>query len=323
MGQLTLDDALSADEASGTAQEASAQDAAPITLSGNLHKMSIVPAGETLAIDTSFDAPSVTREPLAANYGLRLGEITQPLNAYIGHKVRLSFTGQIHCSHCGRKTKKSFAQGHCYPCFRKLPQCDGCIMKPETCHYAEGTCRDPQWGEEHCFQPHIVYLANSSGLKVGITRKTQMPTRWYDQGAIQALPIVEVSNRLQSGLVEVLFKQALNDRTNWRAMLKGEVAELDLEAERDALLAQMSEGLAALQAHCGEGAIRVLDTTALAFEFPVRTAPTKVTSFNFDKTPVVEGVLEGLKGQYLILDSGVINLRKFTGYEIEAQLGEE
>ncbi|MGO2414919.1 DUF2797 domain-containing protein [Cobetia crustatorum] len=284
--------------------------------------MAIEPSGEPVVIDTSPDAVAGLRERVTANYVLRLGDERQPLNAYLGQPIRLTFSGQIHCTHCGRKTKKSFAQGHCYPCFRKLPQCDGCIMKPETCHFAEGTCRDPEWGEQFCFQPHIVYLANSSGLKVGITRATQMPTRWFDQGAIQALPIVEVSNRLQSGLVEVLFKQAVNDRTNWRAMLKGDVAELDLEAERDQLLAQMEDGLAALQAHCGEGAIRVLRTTPLAFDFPVRTAPTKVTSFNFDKTPVVEGVLEGLKGQYLILDTGVINLRKFTGYEVEVTLGE-
>ncbi|WP_246116509.1 MULTISPECIES: DUF2797 domain-containing protein [Cobetia] len=319
MGQLTLDDVLDANEG----QERKASDSAePRTLSGTLGKMAIEPSGEPVVIDTSPDAVAGLRERVTANYVLRLGDERQPLNAYLGQPIRLTFSGQIHCTHCGRKTKKSFAQGHCYPCFRKLPQCDGCIMKPETCHFAEGTCRDPEWGEQFCFQPHIVYLANSSGLKVGITRATQMPTRWFDQGAIQALPIVEVSNRLQSGLVEVLFKQAVNDRTNWRAMLKGDVAELDLEAERDQLLAQMEDGLAALQAHCGEGAIRVLRTTPLAFDFPVRTAPTKVTSFNFDKTPVVEGVLEGLKGQYLILDTGVINLRKFTGYEVEVTLGE-
>lgn len=319
MGQLTLDATLKAseDQAQRTVSHAESR-----TLSGNLAKMSIEPSGEPVVIDTSPEAVAGLRERVEANYALRLGDERQPLNAYLGQPIRLTFSGQIHCTHCGRKTKKSFAQGHCYPCFRKLPQCDGCIMKPETCHFAEGTCRDPEWGEQFCFQPHIVYLANSSGLKVGITRATQMPTRWFDQGAIQALPIVEVSNRLQSGLVEVLFKQAVNDRTNWRAMLKGDVAELDLEAERDQLLAQMEDGLAALQVHCGEGAIRVLRTTPLAFDFPVRTAPTKVTSFNFDKTPVVEGVLEGLKGQYLILDTGVINLRKFTGYEVEVTLGE-
>ena len=189
-------------------------------------------------------------------------------------------------------------------------------MKPETCHFFQGTCREPEWGETHCFQPHIVYLANSSGLKVGITRKTQMPTRWMDQGAIQALPILEVDTRQQSGFVEMLFKEQVSDRTNWRAMLKGEVEALDLIAERDRLLETLDGGLNQLRDQHGNDAIRELDETPYTFDYPVETFPRKVISHNFDKQPLVEGVLQGIKGQYLILDSGVINLRKFTGYEI-------
>lgn len=189
-------------------------------------------------------------------------------------------------------------------------------MKPETCHFFQGTCREPEWGETHCFQPHIVYLANSSGLKVGITRKTQMPTRWMDQGAVQALPILEVDTRQQSGFVEMLFKEQVSDRTNWRAMLKGEVEALDLIAERDRLLETLDGGLNQLRDQHGNDAIRELDETPYTFDYPVETFPRKVISHNFDKQPLVEGVLQGIKGQYLILDSGVINLRKFTGYEI-------
>lgn len=251
-----------------------------------------------------------------ARYHLRLGAHTVPLNERLGQPLSLTWTGAIACTHCGRATRKSFAQGYCYPCFKRLAQCDTCIMKPETCHYYQGTCREPEWGEQHCFQPHIVYLANSSGLKVGITRKTQMPTRWLDQGAIQALPIVEVDTRQQSGFVEVLFKEAVSDRTNWRAMLKGEVAPLDLRAERDRLFSELSDGLRQLADIHGDNAIRQLDATPLQFDYPVNTFPGKITSHNFDKQPQVEGVLQGIKGQYLILDTGVINLRKFTGYEV-------
>ena len=189
-------------------------------------------------------------------------------------------------------------------------------MKPETCHYFQGTCRDPEWGEQHCFQPHIVYLANSSGLKVGITRKTQMPTRWLDQGAIQALPILEVDTRQQSGFVEMLFKEHVGDRTNWRAMLKGDVAELDLKAERDRLMAATASGLGQLRSEYGADAIRELDGQYHAFHYPVETFPRKIMSHNFDKQPEVSGILQGIKGQYLMLDTGVINLRKFTGYEV-------
>ncbi|MGP9633652.1 DUF2797 domain-containing protein [Halomonas sp. AOP43-A1-21] len=249
-------------------------------------------------------------------YHLRAGDQEIPLNSRIGMPLSLEWSGAIACTHCGRATKKSFAQGHCYPCFKRLAQCDTCIMKPETCHFFLGTCREPEWGETHCFQPHIVYLANSSGLKVGITRKTQMPTRWLDQGAIQALPILEVNTRQQSGFVEMLFKEQVSDRTNWRAMLKGEVEPLDLNAERDRLLDVLSDGLDKLRDLHGQDAIRTLDEAPHAFDYPVETFPRKVVSHNFDKQPRVEGVLQGIKGQYLILDTGVINLRKFTGYEI-------
>lgn len=250
-------------------------------------------------------------------YHLRAGEHRVALNERIGESLSLRWTGAIACTHCGRATKKSFAQGHCYPCFKRLAQCDTCIMKPETCHFFQGTCREPEWGERHCFQPHIVYLANSSGLKVGITRKTQMPTRWLDQGAIQALPILEVDTRQQSGFVEMLFKEQVADRTNWRAMLKGDVETMDLSAERDRLLTLLADGLNQLREIHGSDAIRLLEQPAQHFHYPVSVFPKKVVSHNFDKQPLVEGVLQGVKGQYLILDSEVINLRKFTGYEIQ------
>ncbi|WP_104201688.1 DUF2797 domain-containing protein [Billgrantia saliphila] len=249
-------------------------------------------------------------------YTLRAGEQRLDLNARLGQPLRLSWTGAIACTHCGRATKKSFAQGYCYPCFKRLAQCDTCIVKPETCHFDAGTCREPAWAELHCFQPHVVYLANSSGLKVGITRGTQVPTRWLDQGAIQALPILSVETRQHSGLVEMLFKEVVADRTNWRAMLKGEVEPLDLVAEHDRLFARLSGGLGGLRHRLGDDAIRSLDEAPVSFEYPVLEFPRKIASHNFDKQPEVAGTLLGLKGQYLILDSGVINLRKFTGYEV-------
>lgn len=249
-------------------------------------------------------------------YHLLLSEQRILLNERIGERLSLLWSGAIACTHCGRATKKSFAQGHCYPCFKRLAQCDTCIMKPETCHYYQGTCREPEWGEKHCFQPHIVYLANSSGVKVGITRKTQMPTRWLDQGAIQALPILEVNTRQQSGFVEMLFKEQVSDRTNWRAMLKGDVEDIDLRSERERLFKQLAQGLTQLREVHGADAIRPLDEQPHYFHYPVDTFPRKVVSHNFDKNPLVEGVLQGIKGQYLLLDTGVINLRKFTGYEI-------
>jgi hypothetical protein len=156
-------------------------------------------------------------------YELLLSEQAMPLNPLIGKPVKLVYTGKIYCVHCGRATKKSFSQGYCYPCFTSLAQCDTCIMKPETCHYAAGTCREPVWGETYCMQTHYVYLANSSGIKVGITRQNQIPTRWIDQGAVQALPIFKVQSRHISGLVEVAIAKHISDKTSWQQMLKNNV----------------------------------------------------------------------------------------------------
>jgi hypothetical protein len=251
-------------------------------------------------------------------YSLMLSDSQIIMNQLLEKRVRLRSLGEIKCLNCGKRTKKSFSQGFCYPCFKRLPQCDVCIMSPEKCHFQEGTCRDSGWGERNCFVPHTVYLANSSGVKVGITRGTQVPTRWIDQGAIQALPIFNVQTRLQSGLVERIYGEHISDRTNWRAMLKGEVALLDLERKRDEMLDQCMAEITALQNVHGIHAIQPLhDSKVLAIEYPVIQYPTKVVSHNLDKTPEVEGVLLGIKGQYLILDTGVINLRKFTSYQIE------
>ncbi|MBG6285941.1 MULTISPECIES: DUF2797 domain-containing protein [Pseudomonas] len=250
-------------------------------------------------------------------YAFRLGEAQVPVNPLIGKTVRLEYLGEIFCSHCGRKTKKSFAQGYCYPCFTKLAQCDSCIMSPEKCHFEDGSCRDPEWGERFCMTDHVVYLANSSGVKVGITRATQVPTRWIDQGARQALPIMRVATRQQSGFVEDLLRSQVTDRTNWRALLKGEAEPLDLVAIREQIFDACAEGIVGLQQRFGLQAIQpVIDMEPIEIRYPVEAYLAKITSFDLDKTPVVEGTLQGIKGQYLIFDTGVINVRKFTAYQL-------
>ena len=251
------------------------------------------------------------------DYQLPVGEQLLPLNELLGHRLSMEYLGEIHCCHCGRKTKKSFNQGYCYPCFRKLPQCDSCIVSPEKCHYHQGTCRDPAWGEQFCMTEHIVYLANSSGLKVGITRASQVPTRWIDQGASQAMAFIRVGTRQQSGFLEVLFKEFVNDRTNWRAMLKGPAESLDLLTSAHDLLAMNASRITELQEQFGIQAIQPVESsTVLAIDYPVLEYPTKVTSQSFDKQTLIEGTLLGIKGQYLLLDTGVINIRKHTAYQV-------
>lgn len=254
-------------------------------------------------------------------YTMLLGDFEVQLNQYLDRELWLDYTGQINCIHCDRKTSKSFSQGYCYPCFKRLAQCDSCIMSPEKCHYAEGTCREPEWGEQHCMIDHFVYLANTSGVKVGITRGSQVPTRWMDQGATQAQPIFRVDTRLHSGLVETAFKNHIADRTQWQAMLKGDAEHRDLEQERQRLLTECAADIDALQQRFGLQAITPLESQEQTLiNYPVLEYPAKVKSFNLDKTPRVGGTLLGIKGQYLIFDTGVINIRKYGGYQLSLTL---
>ena len=251
-------------------------------------------------------------------YELALSDQRIALNPLLGKVIKLTFTGNIRCVHCSRTIKKSFNQGYCYPCFISLAQCDMCIMKPETCHYEAGTCREPSWGEEFCFKPHIVYLANSSGIKVGITRQTQIPTRWIDQGAVQALPIFKVQSRYMAGLIEIAIAKHVSDKTSWQQMLKNHVDPLDLADKRDELVSKCDVELTEIIKRFGLQAIEFLvDESSVDICFPVDTYPVKIKSFNLDKNPEVCGILQGVKGQYLLLDTGVINIRKFSGYEVE------
>jgi hypothetical protein len=242
-------------------------------------------------------------------YDLTLSEVGYDISSLVGKSIRLTYLGNILCQNCGKKTKKSYALGYCYPCTMKLAECDLCILKPETCHYDKGTCRDPDWGLENCFKPHVIYLANSSGLKVGITRKSQVPTRWMDQGATEALPILEVKNRFISGQIEVIFKKLVADKTDWRKMLKGEPEHIDLVAWKTKLLSELSEHL---QGHD----YVVLEEPVVRFNYPVNTYPEKVSSFNLDKVNEISAKLMGIKGQYLIFETGVLNVRTHTGYEV-------
>jgi hypothetical protein len=273
----------------------------PMKYTGNINKML-----------TSLESP--------VEYQLPIGEQRVSMNKLLGSSISLRYEGEINCIACGRKTSKSFNQGYCYPCFKSLARCDTCIIKPELCHYFKGTCREPEWGEQHCMQDHFVYLANSSGIKVGITRGSQVPTRWMDQGASQALPIFRVKNRLISGQLEVILKNHVADKTDWRKMLKGEAEPKDLPSIRDELVAISEKEITALDKKLGDGGLHFLDNeNVVKIKYPVETYPDKVSSLNFDKTPVIEGTLKGIKGQYLILDGGVLNIRKFGGYHLSLE----
>jgi len=258
------------------------------------------------------DKMHTSLESGAAQYKLSFDDTELCINALVGKPIEITFNQQIRCSACGSMTKKSYSQGYCWPCAHgpnSLARCDLCIMRPETCHHHKGTCREPEWGESYCFSPHIVYIANTSEAKVGITRKTNIPDRWIDQGAISALPILEVETRLDSGRIEKALKSFVSDKTNWRKMLMNEVAPVGLFANKDMLLGEIPSLINELRA-------KPLSDDVINIDYPVIKYPTKVVSLSFDKTPVISGVLNGVKGQYLLLDCGVLNIRKFSSYRL-------
>ncbi|MBL0913511.1 MAG: DUF2797 domain-containing protein [Bacteroidia bacterium] len=258
-------------------------------------------SGNILKMKTKFGAP--------VQYWLRLSQHLLPLNEFIGRRISLQYEHQINCIECGRKTPKSFGQGFCYPCFANSPENSDCIIHPEKCrgHLNEG--RNVEWELAHHVQPHTVYLALSNDIKVGVTRDTQIPTRWIDQGASRAIVFARTLNRWQAGMIEVALKQHISDKTNWQRMLKNEISSRSLYEVKDEMFRLLPEEWQPFVLP-GQGDM-------LELQYPVLRFPQKVKSLNFDKSPLIEGELLGIKGQYLLFDEDrVINIRSQSGYMV-------
>lgn len=238
---------------------------------------------------------------------LMLGSEEVALTPLIGQTLRVGFSGVIRCSHCDRVSKRSFGQGYCYPCFKKLARCDLCMMSPTRCHFAAGTCREPEWAQGFCFAPHSVYLANSSGLKVGITGAEREPTRWVDQGAVAAVVLLHCETRQLSGALEAQLAEHISDRTHWRRLISGDAEPVDLLAARDEALAQLGP--------LPDG-VRAADAVPMTIRYPIREYGASKT-FALEKSPLFESELLGVKGQYLLFADGVFNVRRHAGFEIE------
>jgi hypothetical protein len=241
-------------------------------------------------------------------YELKLDTETLSLNSLLGKTIEISFVDRISCSNCGRDTKKSYGQGFCYPCFISVPQAEECVFHPELCRAHEGVARDMEYAKENCLVDQYVYLALSGGLKVGVTRYHQIPTRWVDQGAVNAIKIAIASNRYLAGLIEVELKKIFADKTNWRKMLMGNDAYLNLFEKKQRAIAVLNKNN--FQFHES-------NDKEYSIEYPINSFPKKVTSLSFDTTKNIKGLLTGVKGQYLLFeDGGVLNIRKHTGYHI-------
>lgn len=230
------------------------------------------------------------------------------LNQLLGKSMEINFVG-YQCLNCGKK-KKIFRQGFCYDCFMSSAAAGDWIMRPElsTAHL-DIEDRNLEYEKRVQLQPHIVYLALSSEIKVGVTRGTQVPTRWIDQGAVQAVSVVEVPNRYLAGITEVALKNHYSDKTNWQKMLKNEVPAVDLLKEKASLKDLIPNEV--------QDYFHVENEDLFEIHYPVANYPTKVTSLNLDKSPNYTGKLAGIKGQYLIFEDGtVFNVRTFEGYVV-------
>lgn len=263
-------------------------------LKGNLSKMRTVLEDNTI------------------QYTLQFGDNALTMNDLIGQPLTMTFEQQINCQACGKITAKSFAQGYCYSCFQTAPETEECVLNPEKCKAHLGVSRNQEWAESHCLIPHFVYLAVASGIKVGVTRHTQIPTRWIDQGAWKAVIIAETPNRHIAGLIEVFLKQHFSDKTNWRSMLKNE------KADTISILAEKEKALGLLPVPMQKYAYS--DNTVWELNYPANVFPAKPQSFTFDKEASISGTLQGIKGQYLLFDQDrVINIRRHSGYLVTIQ----
>ena len=270
----------------------------------------------SLILSMQYNGTLLKMETKLANpveYELPLGDELIYMNHFIGKYIAFKWLKEIYCVVCGKKTNKSFSQGFCYPCFLNAPETSECIFRPELCQAQDGIARDMEWAKNHCLQEHYVYLAISSGVKVGVTRSEQIPTRWIDQGAWQAIKLAKTPNRYTAGLIEVALKAHISDRTNWQRMLKNQLIEgVDLTATKKEMIAHLPSEL---QNYISE------ENDITEINYPVNEYPEKVKSLSFDKLEEITGRLWGVKGQYLIFDDGtVLNMRKHTGYMVELEV---
>lgn len=243
-------------------------------------------------------------------YFLQLGEDRIAVNDLIGQSIRLNWTGRIFCTICSKKINKSFGEGMCYDCFSTSAHNAECILRPELCEAHLDKGRDVEWERANHLQPHYVYLALTNTVKVGVTRRDQIPTRWIDQGAHKGIIIAETPYRQLAGFIEVVLKDHLSDKTNWQRMLKNELAQnIELLAEKNRVFDLLPEQYRQY---------RSANDEVVELIYPVLDYPIKVTSLSFEKMPSIEMKLTGVRGQYFMFEGGsVINIRSKSGYEVE------
>jgi len=270
--------------------------------SGNLRKMKV-----------SLDNQGLVEYKMLLYNNLEPG-FEVPLNQWVGKPISLSFDTRINCVVTGKTIRKTYGEGMCWDAFKESPLAVPSIISPELsqAHLGIGL-RDLEWEIEHHVKPHYVYLSLTSGIKVGVTRTTQIPIRWIDQGAIQAIILAETPYRQAAGLIEVALKEFLADKTNWRKMLTNSIdsGESLIETKKWAK-EKIPDDLKQYVSN---------DDTLTSINYPVLQYPDKVRSLKLDKNQLISKVLVGIKGQYLLFhDDTVINVRSHSGYHIKLSM---
>ncbi|MDO4230064.1 MAG: DUF2797 domain-containing protein [Capnocytophaga sp.] len=253
----------------------------------------------------------MTEEANPVRYYLQLEGDFLLVNSLINHKIKIELS-HFQCLNCG-KNEPIFRQGFCKKCFFEIPQAADWIMHPQLSKAHLGIeDRDLEYEKQMQLQPHCVYLANSSKVKVGVTRRSQIPTRWIDQGAHEALIIAELPNRYLAGITEVALKEHISDKTDWRKMLTNIIEDVDLQQIRNQLFDFFPEETKKYF---------ISDSKEINIHFPVEQYPTKVSSLNLLNTPIYNGVLKGIKAQYLIFeDNTVFNVRGSEGFYVKLSM---
>ena len=237
-------------------------------------------------------------------YFLLLEENFLHVNQLINKTIHLEHLGYS-CLGCAADTIL-FRQGYCKKCFFKNPALADWVMKPELSKaHLNIAHRDLAYEKSVQLQPHIVYIALTSGAKVGVTRKSQIPVRWIDQGAVQALKMLEVHNRYLAGIAEVALKKYLSDKTSWRKMLRCEVDFQDLKTLKRSLKTHVPDEVKKYFLEEDE---------IYHFSYPLLKIPEKPKSLPLKPNMNYQGTLKGIKGQYLIFEDGtVLNVRSNAG----------
>lgn len=246
-----------------------------------------------------------------ASYGLSIGAQQVHLNPLLGQGLRLTLRPQTLCGQCNEAVDELMRGGYCRTCFFALARCDSCFVSPSRCHHALGTCREPKWGGQVCLQPHLVYLANSSGIKVGLTQLGRQQQRWLAQGATQGLVIAQTNTRRDAGILEAMIAQTISDRTPWRKLVSVPPVTLKLRSLFEQLQRQL-----VLPEDCQW----TVDEAEHQLNYPVLAYSPSVQHLVNEKTPTLADNLCGIKGQYLLMQTGAFNVARHVGLTLNVEV---